>query len=128
MQYKASSIPTKIPEKMSAAIAPVAIGTRGTIGSLVRKEIDYFTKIELERCPSSSKPHQVQMFNIGSGSGIGPSRPSFWSLRMSWKRKKRRGNSNGFIPSMCSAVEVADTNPLYRIPGFNYRILKGDLN
>ena len=45
MQYKASSVTSHLPEKMAAATAPVAIGTRGTIGSLVRKEIDYFTKL-----------------------------------------------------------------------------------
>ncbi|EEF43896.1 conserved hypothetical protein [Ricinus communis] len=108
---------------MAAATAPVAIGTRGTIGSLVRKEIDYFTKIELERCMSSRKP-LAQLFDIGSSSGH--SRPSFWSLKLSWKRKKRRGSSNGFLPSICTAVEVADSNRPNGIPGFSYRILKDD--
>ncbi|KDP20773.1 hypothetical protein JCGZ_21244 [Jatropha curcas] len=101
-----------------AAPSPVAIGTRGTVGSLVRREIEYFTKVELDRCVSSSKSE------IDMGSSSGRSRPSFWSLRMNWKRKKRRGSSNGFLPSICSAVEVADTNG---ISGFSYRILKNDM-
>lgn len=122
MQYKTSTIPTKFPEKM-AATTPVAIGTRGTVGSLVRKEIEYFTKFELERCASLRK-------NPGQEADMAPrngqSRPSFWSLNLSWKRKKRRGNC-GFLPSICSAVEVADSNKLSGIPGFNYRILKDDV-
>ncbi|KAJ6767319.1 hypothetical protein OIU79_023142 [Salix purpurea] len=105
-----------------AATTPVAIGTRGTVGSLVRKEIDYFTKFEIDRCASSRKP-QGQVVDIASSNG--QPRPSFWSLTMSWKRKKRRGSS-GFLPSICSAVEVADSNRISRIPGFSYRILKDD--
>ncbi|KAJ6999539.1 hypothetical protein NC653_010296 [Populus alba x Populus x berolinensis] len=105
-----------------AAKAPVAIGTRGTVGSLVRKEIEYFSKFEIDRCASSRKP-QEQVANIASSND--QSRPSFWSLTMSWKRKKRRGSS-GFLPSICSAVEVADSNRLSRVPGFSYRILKDD--
>jgi hypothetical protein len=45
---------------------------------------------------------------------------------MSWQGKKRRGSS-GFFPSICSAVEVADSNSLSGIPGFGYIILKDDL-
>ncbi|KAJ9136323.1 hypothetical protein P3X46_033414 [Hevea brasiliensis] len=124
MHYKASTIPTatRFPEKMAAS-TPVAIGTRGTVGSLVRKEIEYFTKIELNRCASSRKT-QGQMVDMASSSGH--SRPSFWSLTLNWKRKKRRGNNSGFLPSICSAVEVAETNRLNGIPGFSYRILTND--
>lgn len=64
------------------------------------------------------------MADIASSNG--QSRPSFWSLSMSWQRKKRGGNS-GFLPSFCSAVEVSDSNSLSGIPGFSYRILKDDL-
>lgn len=121
MQYKASTTTTKFPEKM-AATALVAIGTQGTVGSLVRKEIKYFSKFEIEKSASSRKP-QGLVVDIASSNG--QSRPSFWSLTMSWQGKKRRGSS-GFFPSICSAVEVADSNRLSRIPGFSYRILKDD--
>uniref|UniRef100_A0A6N2N9I9 Uncharacterized protein n=1 Tax=Salix viminalis TaxID=40686 RepID=A0A6N2N9I9_SALVM len=53
MQYKATT--TKFPEKM-VATAPVAIGTQGTVGSLKRKEIEYFSKFEIEKSASSRKP------------------------------------------------------------------------
>ncbi|XP_020225472.1 uncharacterized protein LOC109807363 [Cajanus cajan] len=106
--------------------APVAIGTRGTIGSLVRKEIEYFTKIELERRGSSQKPQQhfVEM-DMVSGRSYCMSRPSFWVLLTTWKRRKRRGTS-GFLPKICSVADVAESerNQLNRIPGYSYRILK----
>lgn len=121
MQYKASPTTTKYPEKMPG-VAPVAIGTRGTVGSLVRKEIEYFRKIEIDRCGSSQKP-QAQLVEMASPSGR--SRPGFWFILMTWKRKKRR-SSSGILPSICSAVEVTEGNRLTRIPGYNYRILKDD--
>ena len=122
MQYKASTTTTKLPEKM-AATTPVAIGTQGTVGSLVRKEIEYFSKFEIEKSTSSRKP-QGLVVDIASSNG--KSRPSFWSLTMSWQRKKRRGSS-GFFLNICSAVEVADSKSLSGIPGFGYIILKDDL-
>ncbi|OAY24707.1 uncharacterized protein LOC110605035 [Manihot esculenta] len=124
MHYKARTITTTFPEKMSAS-TPVAIGTRGTVGSLLRKEIEYFTKIELDRCASSRRT-RGQMVDMASRSEHSISRPSFWSLSLNWKRKKRRGNSSVFLPSICSAVEVADTNRLNGIPGFSYKILTND--
>ncbi|KAG2684264.1 hypothetical protein I3843_10G067500 [Carya illinoinensis] len=123
MQYKASTNSTKFPEKM-AAIAPVSIGTRGTVGSLVRKEIEYFGKLEIDPCESSQKP-RGQIVDMASTSGH--SRPSFWLLLMTWKRKKRRGTGS-HLPNMCSVVEVAERNRLNRIPGYNYRILKNNLH
>ncbi|XP_050902423.1 uncharacterized protein LOC127113288 [Lathyrus oleraceus] len=90
--------------------APVAIGTRGTIGSLVRKEIEYFTKFELDRRGISQKPQQhfVDMEMV-SDRTISMSKPSFWFLPTTWKRKKQRNTTS-------------------RIPGFSYKILRNDIN
>ncbi|BAT87445.1 uncharacterized protein LOC124832729 isoform X1 [Vigna umbellata] len=106
--------------------APVAIGTRGTIGSLVRKEIEYFTMFELDRRGCSKKPQQ-QFVDMVSGRSYSISRPSFWELLTTWKRRKRRGSS-GFLPKICSAAEVAEGNQLNQIPGYSYRILRNDIN
>ncbi|CAJ1962450.1 unnamed protein product [Sphenostylis stenocarpa] len=108
--------------------APVAIGTRGTIGSLVRKEIEYFTKFEIDRRGSSRKPQQhfVDM-DMVSGRSYPISRPSFWVMLTAWKRRKRRCTS-GFLPKICSVAEVAESNQLNRIPGYSYRILRNDIN
>lgn len=120
MHYKISvtAIKSKFPDRM-AAPAPVAIGTRGTIGSLVRKEIEYFT---------NSQKAQPQFVDMVSSRGYSTSKPSFWFLLMTGKRRKKRGANNGFLPKICSAVEVAESNQLNRIPGYSYRILKNDIN
>ncbi|XP_061347867.1 uncharacterized protein LOC133293334 [Gastrolobium bilobum] len=112
-----------------AAPAPVTIGTRGTIGSLVRKEIEYFTKFELDKRGSSQKPQQhfVNMDMVSLGRSFSISRSSFWSLLTSRKRRKQRGTS-GFLPKICFVAEVAESNQLHRIPGYSYRILKNDIN
>ncbi|KAK7387779.1 hypothetical protein VNO78_22571 [Psophocarpus tetragonolobus] len=106
-----------------AAPTPVAIGTRGTIGSLVRKEIEYFSKFDL----GNSQRHQPHFVDMVSGRAYSSSRPSFWVLLMSGKRRKRRSN-NVFLPKMCSVAEVVESNNWNRFPGYNYRILKDDIN
>ncbi|KAJ1405598.1 hypothetical protein SESBI_25740 [Sesbania bispinosa] len=111
-----------------AAPTPVAIGTRGTIGSLVRKEIEYFAKFELDKLGNSQKP-QPHFVDMVSNRGYSTSKPSFWELLMTGKRRKRRG-THGFLPKICSVAEVAENNQLNlnRIPGYSYRILKDDIN
>ena len=128
MEYKASFQATKSPERMAAAV-PVEVGTRGTVGSLVMREIEYFSRIELDRHGSgSSQRSQAHVVDVASGS-TGRSRRRFWFLIMTWRRKKRSSSSSSstFLPSICSVVEVADNHRLNGIPGFNYRILKDDL-
>lgn len=125
MHYKSSVTATAIkftnilPYRM-AAPTPVAIGTRGTIGSLVRKEIEYFSKFELG---ISQRPQRRMV----SSRGYSTSRSSFWVLLMTGKRKKQKG-TNVFLPKMCSAAEVAESNKWNRIPGYGYRTLKDDIN
>ncbi|CAH2078338.1 unnamed protein product [Thlaspi arvense] len=106
--------------------AQIPIGTRGTIGSLVRKEIDYFKNFstcphfDTRRVISEEKKNSFQRRDHSS-------RLSSWFSRTNWRKKKRQSSGGGgggrFLSSMCSAVEVAGEN---RVPGFNYRILKSD--
>ncbi|TYI42365.1 hypothetical protein ES332_A01G093500v1 [Gossypium tomentosum] len=99
-----------VPVEMATAIAnpPVEIGTRGTVGSLVMQEIEYFSQLELRSKDRSKKPH----------SNVGPVVPT--------QKKKRRGSSK-LIPSICSMVEISDNRPL-GISGLSYRNLKSDVN
>lgn len=118
MQHKASTTTTKFPETMAISAAPIAIGTRGTVGSLVRKEIEYFSKLELDLNASSRKPRrQVTDTSPRRGSTRSP----FWFLKMTWKRKQQRG-SKRFLSSMCSVAEVSESNRL-----FDYSILEDDV-
>ncbi|VVB12160.1 unnamed protein product [Arabis nemorensis] len=102
--------------------APIAIGTRGTIGSLVRKEIDYFKSFHT--CPQFD-PRKDNSKNNKFQQRHSSSRLSSWLSRANWRKKKQHscGGRGRFLPSMCSAVEVSGEN---RVPDFNYRILKSD--
>lgn len=95
---------------MSSGRAPLEVGTRGTIGSLVKREIDYFTKLELERSSED-------MASVGRSSW-----PSFRFSLSSWRRKKRR--NCGIRPGMMA--DVSDSERLSQIPGFGYLNLKVD--
>lgn len=104
--------------------APTAIGTRGTIGSLVRKEIEFFKnfntcpQLDARRGNSKENTNRFQQRDQSS-------RLSSWFSGTNWRKKKRqsRGGGGRYLPSMCSAVEVSGEN---RVPSFNYRILKSD--
>ncbi|CAK9146836.1 unnamed protein product [Ilex paraguariensis] len=118
---RTSTITSKLPEKMSTA-APVEVGTRGTVGSLLKKELEYFRRLELDRCESSIKPERQSVDMASSG---GNPWPSFGFLTVSWRRKKRRGSA--FLPRVCSAVEVAESYQMNGISKFSYRNLKADV-
>ena len=117
---KPSTIATKIPEEI-AAHNPVEIGTKGTVGSLVMKEIEYFSQLELSCQGSSQKP---QFHNTDMASSGAHSRPTFESVMASQKKKKR---GSRLLPNICSMVEVADNNRPTGTSGFSYRNLKSDL-
>ena len=63
--YQASPETTNLSGKMGTNF-PVEIGARGTIGSLVMKEIEFSTKIKLE---SSRKPEQHFVDHLASRNG-----------------------------------------------------------
>ncbi|XP_021851202.1 uncharacterized protein [Spinacia oleracea] len=144
MLYKASSTSTNIlitDLKMSTA-TPIAIGTRGTVGSLVRREIEYFRRVDQVDCGETSKKLDPKKYvGVSSKTTSFPtsrvktssssSSSSFGSLlSMSWGKKRRsnnnsskNNNSSSFLPSMCSAVDVSESK---KFGGFSYRSLKTD--
>ncbi|KAL3522027.1 hypothetical protein ACH5RR_014861 [Cinchona calisaya] len=116
--YSVNNITSKFPEKMGCTSAPVEVGTRGTVGSLLKKEIEYFRRLEVDCCGSSVQSQRhVQDFPSSDSSS---SWPSFRFLMMTWRRKKRRG-SNGVRQGMCSTVDVTDSQR------FSYRNLRADM-
>ncbi|XP_074307553.1 uncharacterized protein LOC141642608 [Silene latifolia] len=143
MLYKASTSTNILITNKMATTTPLAIGTRGTIGSLVRREIEYFRRIELDRPETSKKldSKKPQSSKCLGGSGARsktsvafPTLGSF--LSMSWKKKRRSNNGNSsnnnsgrFLPSMCSAVDVCSESTRFGVtPGYSYRSLKTDIN
>lgn len=112
--HKSISLTSTTPEKM-AAKSPVEIGTRGTVGSLIMQEIEYFSRLELG-CSNGSCKHLQAMASTSSYSG---------SKVMAPKKKTKGGRK--FIPSMCSMVEVAEIkNQPILTSGFGYKNLKVD--
>ncbi|XP_030469662.1 uncharacterized protein LOC115688069 [Syzygium oleosum] len=99
---------------MAAATGPVAVGTRGTIATLVRKEVEYFHGLERE----SSSLAREQASGRDSGT-------SFGFLRVAWGRKKRKGVS-AFHPSICSVARVVDSYRTNGNRGFNYALLEDE--
>lgn len=95
-----------------AAEVPIKIGTKGTVGSLMMKEIEYFNRLEVL---SQSQKHRLQVPEVVATSSGGRPKP---------KRKKR---SSRFVPSICSAIDVADHNGPKLVSGFGYRSLKADV-
>ncbi|PKI72319.1 uncharacterized protein LOC116204267 [Punica granatum] len=109
--------------------APVAVGTRGTVGSLIRKEIEYFRTVEFsDQRRSQKRPQAARSLEMGSNSihcKAQASRPSFWFFGLSWRRKKQRVGG-GFRSSMCSPSDASDIERPDDIRGFNYMILRDE--
>jgi hypothetical protein len=118
--YKTSAIAKRDAAKM-AAYAPAEIGTRGTVGSLIMKEIEYFNQLELSSKCSSHKPWPP-ITSIVSSSSL--SRPTFESVIKTHKKKKR---GTRLLPSICSMVDVADNNRPIGISVYSYRNLRSDV-
>ncbi|PIN15844.1 hypothetical protein CDL12_11510 [Handroanthus impetiginosus] len=109
-------------EKRVAKSNPVAIGTRGTVGSLVMQEIEYFSRLDLDGCSSSNKS-QHQLSDLASTGKF--SRSKLEPLIVV-PGKKKPGNKR-LIPSMCSMVKVAESNQPKACSRYTYLNLKADL-
>lgn len=108
---------------------PVEIGTQGTVASLLLREIEHFKKLELQRKGKGQKS-KSQVSDIASakhGSRPNGSRPKFGFVVIPQKRKKHNRGS-GFLPSMCSFVDVAEANHQVRTSRLNYKNLKTEVN
>ncbi|KAK4804823.1 hypothetical protein SAY86_004640 [Trapa natans] len=105
---------------------PIAVGTQGTVGSLVRKEIEYFSSQR-----RSEKRPQAQSLEMASDSGhhckSQNSKPGFWFLGLSWRRKKPRV-AGGFQSTVYAAPDALGVHRSNSIRGFNYVSLKDEFN
>ncbi|KAL8112859.1 hypothetical protein AgCh_020241 [Apium graveolens] len=80
---------------------PVKVGTRGTVGSLLRKEMEYYRQLERNRVMSPNN----MVDKSCRPSGVGKSWLSFKFL--TWKRSKKK-KSGRLLPSFCSFSKVED--------------------
>lgn len=104
--------------KMDAE-TPIKIGTKGTIGSLMMKEIEYFNKLGVH-----SEKRNSQVPEVAVKSSCSQPKPKIDSVTIRIKSKKR---SNKFVPRICSAIDVVDNNGPKMISGFSYKTLKADV-
>uniref|UniRef100_J3LQC8 Uncharacterized protein n=1 Tax=Oryza brachyantha TaxID=4533 RepID=J3LQC8_ORYBR len=108
-----------------AASPPVEVGARGTIGSLVCREIEYFRRVDQVgvvshghgKIRSSSSSNSSKQ--AAGASVMGSPRSK---VRSPWK-KGGAGGGAYFLPSICSSAEVAEAAGAARV---RYRHLGQD--
>lgn len=124
MVYNSSSDASSVSERM-AGKTPVEIGTRGTVGSLITHEIEYFAQLEIKCQNMSRKNLERKLSDAGSISSC--SKPNLGSIIPTPKKKKK--GSNRLIPNMCSMVDVVEKRNQPNLSSrFSYRSLKADVN
>jgi len=104
---------------MAASAAPLAIGTRGTVGSLVRREIEYFQRLEQD--PFSKKYARMSKSSNADTHRLKTTLGSL--LMISWRRKRRSSSSYSSIGSS----SFISSEEFDGIPGFNYKNLKANI-
>nr|KYP60878.1 hypothetical protein KK1_023298 [Cajanus cajan] len=105
-----------------AEFPPVEIGTRGTVGSLLMQEIEYFSRLKVNSQDWSQK-NKSQTINIDSSISI-DSRPTTVSRVESTKKKR---SSSKLLPRICSVVDVSDNSKTNFTSAFSYKNLKSDI-
>ncbi|KAK9077550.1 hypothetical protein SSX86_005887 [Deinandra increscens subsp. villosa] len=116
-----TNIPS-VPSKIGADQTPIKIGAKGTIGSLMMKEIEYFNRLEVH-----SKKHALQPPKAAADHHGGRIKPKIDSV-MTTVLPRRKKRSSRFISSICSAIDVAADNKGPKlVSGFGYRTLKADV-
>jgi hypothetical protein len=116
-RYKFCNGTSKQFEKKMAK-RPVEIGTRGTFGFLVMREIEYFSQLELG---SDTPSWHWQLTPMGRDF-----RPKLGSNVATPKTKKTVNNKK--IPRMCSMVEVVEMTTHPNLTSrFPYKNLKAEV-
>jgi len=88
------------PAGAAGMAAPVEVGARGTVGSLVLREVEYFRRVEVG---GHGKKSSSKVAASGGGS------PRSSSKKQQTKKNKGGGAGSGsFLPRMCSSAEVAE--------------------
>ncbi|EHA8592081.1 hypothetical protein COCNU_contig69256200G000010 [Cocos nucifera] len=112
---------------MAAKPTPVEVGTRGTIGSLVSQEIEYFRRLDLGQKEVSSQKQKKLTMDVASPSGSIRNKSGSGGTAPKKKKKMKKVVSiGGFLPSICSAVEIANPGQTERIKEIGYKNLRKD--
>lgn len=106
--------------KTAASTIPLEIGSKGTVGSLLRQELDYFSWIE-SGCQDSCPKGCRQIMETGSIRSV------MFTLESPITSPRKKKGGTKLIPRMCSMVEVADSTQPKSLSRLTYRSLKTDL-
>ncbi|CAH9139593.1 unnamed protein product [Cuscuta epithymum] len=100
---------------------PVDVGSQGTIGSLLNREIEHLTRPKSEHSSESMTSTKSKTHS---------SWPGFIFVMLKWKKKKRRASGGGLLLGVCSLVDnvSTDRHMLNEIQRFSYVNLKADSN
>jgi hypothetical protein len=85
-----------------AMAAPVEVGTQGTVGSLVLREVEHFRRMEVAGGHGKKSSSKVVAAGGASPRSNGGKKP---------RPKKGAavvGNASSFLPRMCSSAEVVE--------------------
>lgn len=112
MAHESRTVGSELPRRTEAKSELVAVGTKGTVGSLIMQEMDHFSQLNLSGSSDLKKPcYQIVDLPL---------------IVIPKKKTKRRGNKR-LIPSMCSVVEVANSSQPSSSSASSYRSLKMDV-
>ncbi|WOH04207.1 hypothetical protein DCAR_0623616 [Daucus carota subsp. sativus] len=121
--YKSSTSSLSTMKRMDGK-PPAGIGTKGTVGSLVLQEIEYFRQLEMKCREDLRKKPEPKV--VGVVSTISFSKPNP-GARATMPKKKKKGSSR-IIPSMCSMVDVVEKKNQSNLRSrFSYRSLEADV-
>ncbi|KAL1347791.1 hypothetical protein HN51_023821 [Arachis hypogaea] len=124
IMHKSTTIATN-DMKVTAEFAPVQIGTRGTVASLIMQEIEYFSRIQ-SNSQDRSYRSKSQITEVGSSVSTNSRATTIVSPVES--TKKKRPSSSKLLSSMCSMVDVSNNNrPNGTTSAFSYRNLKSEV-
>lgn len=113
---------------MVAKYPPVEVGTRGTVGSLLMQEIEYFRQIELNSQDTFGK-NKPRIKDMGRSRSTSTTTSNVVSNNNAATAKKKQAKNSKLLPSMCSMVDVSEIgkhNGSVGASAFSYRNLKSD--
>lgn len=99
---------------------PVEVGARGTIASLMSREIEYLRRMKLDHDFAKHKQYREE--------GNPPSSNSGYNSVKKKKKDKQVATATAtdgrFLPSMCSTVDVAHQVKVEKMAGVRYQNLR----
>ncbi|XP_072986478.1 uncharacterized protein [Typha latifolia] len=122
MAYEQEPEAAAVSKEMAATPSPVEVGARGTIASLVSQEIEYFRRLQEDNLNTSHQKQGTRATEVASASRSSRNKSGTNGANL----KKKVVAAGGFLPSICSAVDITETGHTGRIARIGYKNLRTD--